>query len=59
MIKQKFFIIYTLQLEKNKYYVGKTTNLEKRLKEHFNGFGSEWTKFVFYFILFIQKFQNY
>jgi cellular nucleic acid-binding protein len=36
--------IYILKLEQNKYYVGKTTNPEIRIEEHFNGSGSEWTK---------------
>ena len=36
--------IYILNLEKNKYYVGKTDNLEKREIAHFNGTASSWTK---------------
>ncbi|GAF90538.1 unnamed protein product [marine sediment metagenome] len=32
--------IYTLLLEQHKYYVGKTTNLEFRLNDHFNANGS-------------------
>ena len=36
--------IYTLQLEQNKYYVGKTNNPQFRLKTHFNLNGAEWTK---------------
>lgn len=36
--------IYILQLEKGKYYVGKTTNPNFRLNNHFNNDGSEWTK---------------
>lgn len=36
--------IYVLQLEHNKYYVGKTTNPEFRLQQHFNSSGSQWTK---------------
>ena len=36
--------IYILLLEHNKYYVGRTDNLEKRLTEHFNLTGSEFTK---------------
>jgi predicted GIY-YIG superfamily endonuclease len=36
--------IYVLQLEKSKYYIGKTNNPEFRLKDHFNSNGSEWTK---------------
>lgn len=37
-------LIYVLELENNKYYVGKTTNPDFRLKQHFNSYGSEWTK---------------
>lgn len=36
--------IYILQLEKGKYYVGKTNSLQFRLESHFNVNGSEWTK---------------
>lgn len=36
--------IYVLELEKGKYYVGKTNNPEFRLERHFNLYGSEWTK---------------
>lgn len=36
--------IYTIQLEKDKYYIGKTNNPQFRLKSHFNSNGSEWTK---------------
>jgi hypothetical protein len=36
--------IYILQLENNKYYVGKTTNPNFRLDQHFNSLGSQWTK---------------
>jgi predicted GIY-YIG superfamily endonuclease len=35
--------LYVLKLEDDKYYVGKTTNLVKRIKEHASGDGSEWT----------------
>ena len=37
-------VIYVLKLQKNKYYVGKTTNPQFRLESHFNSSGSEWTK---------------
>ena len=37
-------MIYILKLEHDKYYVGATSNLDKRLKDHMNGNGSEWTK---------------
>ena len=36
--------IYILELENNKYYVGKTTNPNFRLEQHFNNSGSQWTK---------------
>lgn len=36
--------IYVLQLEKSKYYVGKTTNPKFRLEQHFNSSGSQYTK---------------
>lgn len=35
--------IYVLSLEKGKYYVGMTNNLERRLSEHKCAKGSEWT----------------
>lgn len=37
-------IIYILKLEKNKIYVGKTNDLEKRLDEHKQGLGSSYAK---------------
>ncbi len=36
--------IYTLLLRGNKYYIGKTRNVNFRINEHFNGIGSAWTK---------------
>jgi len=36
--------IYILQLEKGKYYIGKTINPSFRLDSHFNSNGSAWTK---------------
>ncbi len=36
--------IYILKLQKGKYYVGKTSNPQFRLENHFNSNGSEWTK---------------
>lgn len=36
--------IYILKLEKGKYYVGKTKNIKRRIKQHFEGNGSYWTK---------------
>lgn len=36
--------IYCIKLENNKYYVGRTNNIERRMNEHLNNNGSEWTK---------------
>ena len=37
--------VYVLKLEKGKYYVGKTTDLEKRYREHQTGYrSSSWTR---------------
>jgi len=36
--------IYILELQNNKYYVGKTDNIEKRIQEHMNGTASSFTK---------------
>ena len=36
--------IYLLQLETNKYYIGKSTDVEKRVLEHFNNSSAAWTK---------------
>eukprot|EP00834_Sanchytrium_tribonematis_P008243 NODE_912_length_3098_cov_0.494832.p2 type:complete len:146 gc:universal NODE_912_length_3098_cov_0.494832:1061-624(-) len=35
--------VYVLKLDQDKYYVGKTKNLEKRIEQHFNTQGCEWT----------------
>jgi hypothetical protein len=35
--------IYILELENNKFYIGKTNNPNFRIKSHFDSFGSEWT----------------
>jgi len=37
-------MIYILKLENNKYYVGKSNNMQQRAKAHFSQNGSEWTK---------------
>ncbi len=37
-------IIYTLQLESGKYYVGKSKNISNRILQHFSEQGSSWTK---------------
>jgi len=49
--------IYVLQLEKNKYYIGKTYNMEKRIKQHYNSNGSEWTK-KYKFVKTLEILQN-
>ena len=36
--------IYVLELENNKYYIGKTKNPNFRIKQHFDTSGSYWTK---------------
>lgn len=36
--------IYILKCKQNKYYVGSTHDLDKRLEEHYSGEGSFWTK---------------
>lgn len=37
-------VLYVLQLQKAKYYVGVTNNLQRRLQDHKTLQGSEWTK---------------
>jgi len=37
-------MIYILKLQNDKYYVGATSNLDRRLKDHMNGYASDWTK---------------
>jgi predicted GIY-YIG superfamily endonuclease len=37
-------IIYVLKLEDGKFYIGKTKNLDSRIKDHFDGIGCLWTK---------------
>lgn len=36
--------VYVLKLKDGKYYVGESTNADSRIKAHFNGNGSAWTK---------------
>ena len=36
--------VYTLRLEKGKYYVGYSGEIETRIASHFLGNGSLWTK---------------
>ncbi|CAF1242916.1 unnamed protein product [Didymodactylos carnosus] len=37
-------IVYVLECENNKFYVGKTTNVKRRLIAHKKGSGSSWTR---------------
>lgn len=38
-------VVYVLKLEKGKYYVGKTSDVEKRFREHRTGYrASSWTR---------------
>lgn len=37
-------LLYVLKLEHNKYYVGKTDNLNQRYLAHVSGSGASWTK---------------
>jgi predicted GIY-YIG superfamily endonuclease len=38
--------IYVLQCENGKYYIGKTSNVDRRFAEHLSGeYGSEWTSY--------------
>ena len=41
-LKKSF--IYILKLVEDKYYIGKTTNVRMRYKQHVEGNGSEWTR---------------
>ncbi len=36
--------IYILQLERGKYYIGRTSRPDFRIESHFNRSGSEWTR---------------
>jgi GAG-polyprotein viral zinc-finger/Ricin-type beta-trefoil lectin domain/Zinc knuckle len=36
--------IYVLLLEHEKYYIGRTSNIDSRVSSHIEGTGSEWTK---------------
>jgi hypothetical protein len=37
------FFIYVLELENNKFYIGKSSNPKNRIKKHFSNNGSVWT----------------
>ena len=36
--------VYVLGLQNGKYYIGKTSDSESRIRHHFAGYGSAWTK---------------
>lgn len=42
-VQPKRMSIYILELQDDKYYIGKTKNIEQRLKAHFNKEGAKWT----------------
>lgn len=44
MEKEREICIYILRCEDDKYYVGKSTNINKRIKQHFKKKGSSWTR---------------
>jgi len=39
-----FPLVYVLELESNKYYIGITNNLNYRYAQHLAGNGAKWTK---------------
>ena len=43
-MSKKSAYVYTLNLENGKKYVGMTTNIDRRLGEHFSGEGAKWTQ---------------
>lgn len=43
-LNSQFHYLYVLELTNYKWYIGETSNLEKRMQQHFNGEGSEWSK---------------
>jgi predicted GIY-YIG superfamily endonuclease len=44
MSNSHFSMVYALELENSKYYIGFSDNVNVRLKKHFSGEGSAWTK---------------
>src|SRR3989338_6924367 len=36
--------IYVLECERNKWYVGKSSDPENRIRQHFRNYGPQWTK---------------
>lgn len=43
-MEKEVYSIYLLIFEDNKYYVGKTNNIDRRYAEHLSGIGACWTK---------------
>jgi hypothetical protein len=54
-------MIYVLQLQNGKYYIGKSNNVRKRIQEHKVGDGAEWTKIhkVLNIVEYIDSSDNY
>jgi len=42
--KNKTISVYVLRLQGDKYYVGQSKHPKQRIKEHFDGKGSSWTR---------------
>ena len=36
-------VLYVLRLRNDKWYIGRTSNLERRFEQHMNGDGAKWT----------------
>ena len=36
-------VLYVLRLQNEKWYIGRTSNLERRFTQHMNGTGAKWT----------------
>ena len=41
---EKLYTVFTLELEGGKYYVGRSESVDRRLREHYAGEGTEFTK---------------
>ena len=51
--------MYILECSNGKYYTGSTNNLEKRMKEHWNGEGANFTKkYPPMKLLYVETFQR-
>lgn len=53
----KMVTVYVLELSDNKYYVGKTNNLDARIKEHITNNGSAWTT-KYKPLTLVEKYEN-